>query len=179
MGAQVWAGHCPQPAPAAASSNWHVVPGRNGGLHPGQTHGPVASLDSEGEILDILMQSRRDKAAALTLMRKLPTKQSVAPSELVTDKLPSYCTNPAFQPAMSRDFGETIAWRTRIRGCANASRRCTDSNPLDQLSASCVSTLRSTISSISSAISSPARRCASSEQRRQTIGIRRHSPPER
>jgi transposase-like protein len=48
------------------------------------------AVDSEGEILDILVQGRRDKAAALKLMRKLLKKQGIAPSVLVTDKLPSY-----------------------------------------------------------------------------------------
>ena len=36
------------------------------------------------------MQSRRDKKAALRLMRKLLRKQGFAPSVLVTDKLRSY-----------------------------------------------------------------------------------------
>ena len=44
----------------------------------------------DGEILDILVQPRRDKAAALKLMRKLLKKQGFAPSVLVTDKLGSY-----------------------------------------------------------------------------------------
>jgi putative transposase len=48
------------------------------------------AVDSEGEILDILVQPRRDKAAAVRLMRKLLKKQSFAPSLLVTDKLGSY-----------------------------------------------------------------------------------------
>ena len=48
------------------------------------------AVDSEGEILDVIVQSRRDKAAALTLMRKLLRKQGFAPSALVTDKVPSY-----------------------------------------------------------------------------------------
>jgi putative transposase len=48
------------------------------------------AVDSEGEILDILVQPRRDKAAALKLMRKLLKKQGYAPSVLVTDKLSSY-----------------------------------------------------------------------------------------
>lgn len=46
--------------------------------------------DSEGEILDVLVQARRDKLAALKLMRKLLKKQGFAPRVLVTDKLPSY-----------------------------------------------------------------------------------------
>jgi putative transposase len=48
------------------------------------------AVDSEGEILDMLVQPRRDKVAALKLMRKLLKKQRYAPNVLVTDKLPSY-----------------------------------------------------------------------------------------
>jgi putative transposase len=48
------------------------------------------AVDSEGEILDLLVQPRRDKAAALRLMRKLVRKQGYAPHVLVTDKLQSY-----------------------------------------------------------------------------------------
>ena len=48
------------------------------------------AVDSEGEVLDILVQSRRNKKAALKLMRKLMKKQGVAPDTIVTDKLPSY-----------------------------------------------------------------------------------------
>jgi transposase-like protein len=48
------------------------------------------AVDSEGEVLDILVQPKRDKAAALKLMRRLLKKQGFAPSVLVTDKLPSY-----------------------------------------------------------------------------------------
>ena len=48
------------------------------------------AVDSEGEVLDILVQSRRNKKAALKLMRKLLKKQGFVPDALVTDKLPSY-----------------------------------------------------------------------------------------
>ena len=48
------------------------------------------AVDSEGEVLDILVQSKRDTKAALRLMRKLLTKQGFAPAVLVTDKLGSY-----------------------------------------------------------------------------------------
>lgn len=48
------------------------------------------AVDDEGEVLDILVQKRRDKAAAVKLMRKLLKKQGFAPSVLVTDKLRSY-----------------------------------------------------------------------------------------
>src|SRR5918998_6233092 len=48
------------------------------------------AVDSEGEILDILVQPKRDKASALRLMRKLLKKQGCAPDVLVTDRLASY-----------------------------------------------------------------------------------------
>src|SRR5262249_38316356 len=48
------------------------------------------AVDHEGEVLDMLIQRRRDSRAALRLMRKLLKKQGVAPKLLVTDKLRSY-----------------------------------------------------------------------------------------
>jgi len=48
------------------------------------------AVDSEGEVLDILVQERRDKRAAKKLLRKLLKKQGYAPSSIVTDKLRSY-----------------------------------------------------------------------------------------
>ena len=48
------------------------------------------AVDAEGEVLDCLVQSLRDKCAALKLMRKLLKKQGFAPSHLVTDHLKSY-----------------------------------------------------------------------------------------
>ena len=48
------------------------------------------AVDSEGEVLDLLIQPKRDTAAALRLMRKLLKKQGYAPDQLVTDKLGSY-----------------------------------------------------------------------------------------
>src|SRR5467141_1022890 len=48
------------------------------------------AVDHAGEILDILVQRRRDKRAALRLMRKLLRKQGFAPKLIVTDKLRSY-----------------------------------------------------------------------------------------
>jgi transposase-like protein len=50
------------------------------------------AVDDEGEVLDLLVQRRRDKAAAVKLMRKLLKKQGFAPKLLVTDKLRSYAS---------------------------------------------------------------------------------------
>jgi transposase-like protein len=48
------------------------------------------AVDDEGEVLDLLVQRRRDEATAMKLMRKLLKKQGFAPDVLVTDKLRSY-----------------------------------------------------------------------------------------
>src|SRR5919205_2300389 len=48
------------------------------------------AVDHEGEVLDVLVQRRRDKAAALRLVRKLLKKQGFAPAVVVTEKLRSY-----------------------------------------------------------------------------------------
>jgi putative transposase len=44
------------------------------------------AVDHEGEVLDMLVQRRRDSRAALRLMRKLLKKQGFAPKLLITDK---------------------------------------------------------------------------------------------
>ncbi len=48
------------------------------------------AVDDEGEVLDLLVQRRRDKTAAVTFLRKLLKKQGYAPDVIVTDKLRSY-----------------------------------------------------------------------------------------
>lgn len=48
------------------------------------------AVDDEGEVLDLLVQARRNTAAAVRLLRKLLRKQGFAPDTLVTDKLRSY-----------------------------------------------------------------------------------------
>jgi putative transposase len=58
----------------------------------------VSAVDAEGEILDVLVQSKRDKRAALKLMRKLLKKIGFIPDKIVTDDLRSY-------GAAARDLG--------------------------------------------------------------------------
>jgi transposase-like protein len=53
------------------------------------------AVDHEGEVLEILVQRRRDKCAAVKLIRKLLRKQGFAPKTVTTDKLRSY--GAAFQ----------------------------------------------------------------------------------
>src|SRR5450432_4064507 len=56
------------------------------------------AVDAEGEVLDVLVQSRRNKHAALKLMRNLLKKYGFAPDRLITDDLRSY-------GAAARDLG--------------------------------------------------------------------------
>lgn len=48
------------------------------------------AVDEDGNVLDILMQRRRHRAAAEKLMSKLLKRQGFAPRVMVTDKLKSY-----------------------------------------------------------------------------------------
>ena len=72
------------------------------------------AVDAEGEVLDVLVQTRRNKRAALKLMRKLLKKYGFVPDKLVTDDLRSY-------DAAARDLG--IANRHRARSMAQQSSR--------------------------------------------------------
>jgi putative transposase len=48
------------------------------------------AVDAEGEVLNVLIQSKRNKHAALKLMRKLLKKYVAVPELMVTDDLRSY-----------------------------------------------------------------------------------------
>ncbi len=48
------------------------------------------AVDDEGEVLDMLVQMRRNKAAALKLLRTLLKRRGVRPEVIVTDGLASY-----------------------------------------------------------------------------------------
>ena len=56
----------------------------------GKKHWLWRAVDQHGAVLDVLVQSRRDKNAAKRLMRKLLKKQGRPPRVLITDKLKSY-----------------------------------------------------------------------------------------
>src|SRR5436190_4801213 len=64
----------------------------------GQQHWLWRAVDQDGIVLDVLVQSRRDKKAAKRLLRKLLKKQGRPPRVMVTDKLASY--PPAKQELM-------------------------------------------------------------------------------
>jgi len=84
------------------------------------------------EVLEILVQRRRDRSAAVKLMRKLLRKQSWAPTRVTTEKLRSY--GAAFQHLRLSCHHEQacekpIGWRIRIKWSDGASARCNASNP--------------------------------------------------
>jgi putative transposase len=56
----------------------------------GQRHWLWRAVDQHGRVLDVLVQSRRDKRAAKRLLRRLLKKQGRPPRVLITDKLASY-----------------------------------------------------------------------------------------
>lgn len=70
------------------------------------------AVDAEGEVLDVLVQARRDTATARKLMRKLLRKQGIAPTAWVTDKCPAY-------GAARRDLGLGAAVHVRAKPLNN------------------------------------------------------------
>ena len=48
------------------------------------------AVDDEGEVLDVIVQPRRDREAALRLLERLLKNQSVQPEAITTDGLASY-----------------------------------------------------------------------------------------
>jgi IS1 family transposase len=73
------------------------------------------AVDNEGEVLDFLVQGRRDAPAARKLMVKLLKKHGFAPSRVVTDRLRSY-------PAAFRAIGLTAEHDQGLRANNRAER---------------------------------------------------------
>jgi IS1 family transposase len=97
------------------------------------------AVDHEGEVLDMLVQRRRDSRAALRLMRKLLKKQGFAPKLLVTDKLRSYAS--AFGRLRltcphEQGLRKNNRRRTRISRYGDESARCSGLSPPVRPSAS-------------------------------------------
>ena len=77
----------------------------------GKKHWLWRAVDQDGVVLDVLVQSRRDKRAAKRLLRKLLKRQGRAPRVMVTDKLASY-------PAAKRELIPGVEHR-RHKGLNN------------------------------------------------------------
>jgi putative transposase len=87
---EVWAGVCQSTAAQAPKpgDKWHLD-----GVFlriNGERHDLWRAVDQDGNVLDILVQRRRDKAAAKTFFRKLLKGLSYVPRVIITDKLASY-----------------------------------------------------------------------------------------
>ena len=82
------------------------------------------AVDAEGEILDVLVESKRDKHAALKLMRKLLKKYGFVSDRLITDDLRSY-------GAAARDLGIEKHHESVVRG-RTIERRTRISQPDDE-----------------------------------------------
>ena len=92
----------------------------------GMMHYLWRAVDQHGNVLDILVQSRRDTAAAKKFFRRLLTGQGYVPRVLVTEKLASY--RPAHRVVMPtvehrQSRGSTTGPRIRISRPGNASGR--------------------------------------------------------
>jgi putative transposase len=70
----------------------------------GKKHWLWRAVDQDGFVLDVLVQSRRDRKAARRLMRKLLKKTARAPRVMITDKLRSYA-------AAKNDIGLSVEHR--------------------------------------------------------------------
>src|ERR687886_1686496 len=77
----------------------------------GTKHWLWRAVGQHGVVLDVLVQSRRDAAAAKRLLRKLLKRQGRAPRVMITDKLASY-------PAAKRDLMPAVEHR-RHKGLNN------------------------------------------------------------
>ena len=89
------------------------------------------AIDQDGDVIDILVQPRRDQLAAQRFFRKLLKGQEREPRRLVTDKLRSYergalsCLRSGTTPNVTL----TIGLKFRMNRSDSASDKCEDSNP--------------------------------------------------
>jgi putative transposase len=77
----------------------------------GRKHWLWRAVDQDGFVLDVLVQSRRDKKAAKRLLRKLLKRQGRPPRVMITDQLASY-------PAAKRELIPGVEHR-RHKGLNN------------------------------------------------------------
>jgi transposase-like protein len=93
------------------------------------------AVDAEGEVLEVLVQSRRNKQAALKLMRKLLKKYGFIPNKLITDDLRSYAaaaSDLGIARRHERVDGATTEPRIRINRPGDENTRCRVLNVRDQ-----------------------------------------------
>ena len=99
----------------------------------GRQQGLWRAVDEDGDVLDILVQSRRNKRAAKWFFRKLLKRQGREPRRLITDKLRSYsAAHRTVMPSVvhiTRQY-ENNRRKSRINRPASGNARCAGSSPL-------------------------------------------------
>ena len=114
------------------------------------------AVDAESQVLDVLVQSKRNKHAALKLMRKLLKKYPSSPSGWSRTTCDHMAQRPALSASnacMSVGDGRTIGPKIRISRPDDGSARCNVSRALALRRDSSQPTPPSTTSSTSNAIS--------------------------
>ncbi len=89
------------------------------------------AVDQDGDVLDILVQARRDRRAAERFLRKLMKGQGREPRRLVTDKLGSYrAAHRVVMPSVvtTQASTRTIEPRSHISRLGRENARCAASN---------------------------------------------------
>jgi putative transposase len=106
----------------------------------GRQHYLWRAVDQDGDVIDILVQPRRDRPAAERFFRKLLKGQGCAPRRLITDKLRSYSAAHAIvMPSVVHSTQQYENNRAEVshQPAANASDRCGGSNPPRMRNGSC------------------------------------------
>ena len=81
----------------------------------GERHHLWQAVDQDGDVLDILVQRRRDKRAAKRFFRKLLKGLTYAPRRIVTDKLGSYgCARKELLPDVIHNQGKRLNNRAEV-----------------------------------------------------------------
>ena len=111
------------------------------------------AVDQDGDVIDILVQPRRDHRAAERFFRRLLRGQGREPLRIITDKLKSYGAALRCLPSVTTlTATPTIGPSCRINPHAYANDRCDGSNLAGKPNGSCPSTASSRIFSASDGI---------------------------
>ena len=89
----------------------------------GRRHYLWRAVDQDGNVLDILVQPRRDAKAAKRFIRKLLKRQCTSPRVLVTDKLRSYeAAQRAVMPSVEHRQSRYLLIHTEFAGARPSPR---------------------------------------------------------
>ena len=81
----------------------------------GQQHYLWRAVDQDGDVIDILLQPRRDRRAAERFFRKLLKGQGGVPRRMVTDKLRSYAAaHRTTMPSVAHDTSQYANNRAEV-----------------------------------------------------------------